>query len=190
MALPGLGCGGLFSCRHPYRGRERNGCRESDERERCGCRVSGERERCGCRESDERQRCGSLGYCSGCKLLYFLMQVGGRLAVGANLPFFEANFLGGLGVRFALCLAPFPGRSLLLAEVCAPSALPHKTLKVLWLDSPWGLRTPCPPPLCMCVCHQSPAPLLGLAQQSHLCAKRQMRVRRALKAQLSADAST
>ena len=90
----------------------------------------------------------------------------------------------------ALCLAPSPGRSLLLAEVCAPSALPLKTLKVLWLDSPWGLRSPYSPPLCVCVCHQHPAPLLGLALQSHLCEKRQMRVRRALKAQLSADAST
>ena len=163
MALPGLGCGGLFSYCQPYRGCERNGCRESDELERCGCRESDElercgcresdeRERCGCRESDERERCGSFGYCSICKLLYFLMQVGGRWAVGANLPFFEENTLGGLGIRFALCLAPSSGRSLLLAEVCAPSVLFHpradlyplpKSVRPLPCSTPGQISTPC-----------------------------------------------
>ena len=100
MALPGFGCGGLFSCRHPYRGRERNGSREPDEHERNGSR-----------ESDERPRCGSFGYCSGYKLLYFLMQVGRRLAVGVNLPSFEENTFGGLGIRFALCLTLSSGIS-------------------------------------------------------------------------------
>ena len=90
----------------------------------------------------------------------------------------------------ALWLSPSPGKSLLLAQACAPFGLLCKPLQVLWLDSLWGMRISCSTPLCVCVCRQCFAPLLGLALQSHLCAKRQMRVRRALQAQLSADAST
>ena len=111
------------------------------------------------------------------------------MAVGANLPFFEENTLGGL--RYSLRPLPCPilGHLYPLPKPVRPlpfpilghlyplpkSVRPHKILKKLRLVRREVCASPALP-LCARVCHQYPAHLLCQRAPCRGCAKRQMRV--------------